>query len=417
MRTRSFRLLARPCVVLFSAAVCGGYLAAADFQVEVAAGKWDRRATPVFLEVEASALEGRKNAIVTAAGTAARPGQIAVDGDRARIWWIVDELGAWQTERYAITLRAEDPEGERYRLRDGSADEREFTDLLWGDRPVLRYMRTPFDLENIELTKKPFHHVFTPGGERLLTKGAGGLYPHHRGVYFGYNRCRIGERVCDTWHARNGEHQEHAEVLGAITGPVVGGHLVKILWRDRQGETFIEEKRGLYSYRQPDGQILIEFTSTLRPTRGPVSLGGDRQHAGAQFRAAQDVAENQKATRYLRPHAWRHLPPGKQINTREHRDLPWNAIRFPLGEKTYTVAYLSDPENPDGADSSERLYGRFGEFIPWELTEEHPLTLRYRWWITDSPRVSRLEIRGRYNDLADPPEVTVAEERGQGTKG
>ncbi len=391
------------CVVSFS-----DHLSGADFEVEVAAGKWDRRATPVYLEVDASALEGKKSAVVTGTATAPQPGQIVVEDGRGRIYWIVGELGAWQTQAYAISLHSGPSQETIFHFHGGTlSEETKYTDLLLGERPVLRYMHTPFDPENIELTKKPFHHVFTPDGKRLLTKGAGGLYPHHRGIYFGYNKCKIGESVCDTWHARQGEHQEHQDVIRAISGPVIGGHLVKILWRDRQGTTFIEEERGLHAYRQPHGQLLIEFTSTLRPTRGPVSLGGDRQHAGVQFRATQDVAENQKATRYLRPHSWRHLPAEKQFNTPEHRDLPWNALQFPLGESSYTVAYLSHPDNPDGADFSERLYGRFGEFFPFELTEERTLSVRYRWWVTDSPLVTRLETRGRYNDLADPPVVAV----------
>ena len=381
-------------------------LFAADLKVEVAAGKWDRRATPVFLDVYPSLVRGKKGAVVSGTG-GTQLAQIVLGGDRARIWWIVRELGAWQHRSYEISLLPESTEKQAYHWKAGASEKGTFTDLVFGDRPVLRYMHTPFDPKNIELTKKPFHHVFTPRGDRMLTKGPGGLYPHHRGIYFGYNKSGIDGKVYDTWHAHKGEHQEHQEVLRTVTGPIVAGHSLKIHWRDRQAKTFVEEERSLYTYRQPDGQLLIEFMSTLRPTRGPVSLNGDRQHAGVQFRAAQDVAENQQATRYLRPHKWSHLPPDKQINTPEHKDLPWNAMQFPLADRRYTVAYLSDPANPDGADFSERLYGRFGEFFPWQLTADNPLKVRYRWWITDSAHVSRLDIRGRYHDLADPPKVRL----------
>lgn len=388
-------------------------LAGADLEVTVAAGKWDRRSTPVFLEVDAAVVREKSGAVVTSRRGPQQPAQIVPDADRARIWWIVDELGAWQERDYEISLLADSPGGEKAfrwqagQWQAGTTAKGGVTDLMFGKRPVLRYMHAAFDPENIELTKKPFHHVFTPSGDGLITKGAGGLYSHHRGIYFGYNKCEIDGKVCDTWHAKQGEHQEHQEVLRAVAGPVFGGHLVTIEWRDRAAKTFIREERSIHTFRQPDGQLLIEFHSTLHPTRGPVSLGGDRQHAGVQFRASQKVAENETATRYLRPHGWSHLPPAKQINSEDHKDLPWNAIQFPLGDRKYTVAYLSDPKNPDGADFSERPYGRFGEFFPWKLTEDNLLTVRYRWWITDSPDVSRLDIRGRYHDLADPPTVRV----------
>jgi hypothetical protein len=126
-----------------------------------------------------------------------------------------------------------------------------------------------------------------------------------------------------------------------------------------------------------------------------------------QFRASQYVAEHQKETRYLRPAAWSDLPPNQQINTKEHRDLPWNAVQFSIEDRAYTVAYLSDPENPEGADFSERLYGRFGEFFPWDLKKDHPLEVRYRWWIDTTGKATRDVVQARYEDLARPPRVTL----------
>src|SRR5438309_4437443 len=74
----------------------------------------------------------------------------------------------------------------------------ESIDLLFGDRPVLRYMNAAHDTstkDRHELTFKVFHHVLDPKtGHILLTGGAGLaadktlLYPHHRGLFFGYNK-------------------------------------------------------------------------------------------------------------------------------------------------------------------------------------------------------------------------------------
>ncbi len=128
-----------------------------------------------------------------------------------------------------------------------------------------------------------------------------------------------------------------------------------------------------------------------------------------QFRAAQAVAENQEATRYLRPESWADLPPDEQFNDDQHVDLPWNAIQYALDGTDYTVAYLTDPEAPDGADFSERLYGRFGEYFPYDLTEDSPLEVRYRWLVHASGDITRQQIQQYYQQLANPPEITVTD--------
>ena len=87
------------------------------------------------------------------------------------------------------------------------------TTLTYDGRPALRYMHEPLDEsspEAREATIKPFHHVFSPDGETLLTKGPGGLYTHHRGLFFGFNKVTHGDDPeCDVWHCRNGESQQH----------------------------------------------------------------------------------------------------------------------------------------------------------------------------------------------------------------
>jgi hypothetical protein len=50
------------------------------------------------------------------------------------------------------------------------------TTLLYDGRPAARYMHPTLDEsspEARERTFKPYHHVFSPDGARLLTKGAG----------------------------------------------------------------------------------------------------------------------------------------------------------------------------------------------------------------------------------------------------
>ena len=388
--------------------VCSSVCFSAEFEVQIAAGPTDRQFTPVFIDVD----EGK-----APAGTPASvickdvilPAQIEkLEGGKSRIWWLTPELAAGEAHTCKLVVgRAHEKPADTFAWSDSSGKHGKSMDLKLGDRPLLRYMYTPFDPADVENTKKPFHHVFDPNGSRLITKGVGGLYPHHRGIFFGYNKCTVDGATCDIWHAHKGEHSVHRRLLAEIAGPVLGGHVLEIDWNDRAGKTFATETRRLVVFRQPQDRMLIEIATTLRATRGPVDLKGDPQHAGVQFRAAQAVADNKKATRYLRPAKWAHLPPDKEVNNPDHKNLPWNALQFPIGDRRYTVAYLTDPKNPDNALFSERTYGRFGEYFPYRLTKDNPLSVRYRWWIDASGKVSRERIDAKYADLATPPEVRL----------
>jgi hypothetical protein len=329
------------------------------------------------------------------------PGQVEPLPDgRAHIWWTVD-LPAGATGRYTLDLGSDCSDG----AFSWAPAKNETTDLFFQDWPVLQYVHPTFDPENIEHSKKPFHHVYDPQGRRHITKGAGGLYSHHRGIFFGYNHIYVGdsEERLDTWHANNGEHQRHVENLATHEGPVFGGHAARILWNDLEGKAFAEEVREIRAFRQPDREILIDFRSSLRTLVGPVRLDGDRQHAGIQFRASQDVAENLEATRFLRPADWADRPEDQEVNDESHVDLPWNAMRFPLNGQLYTVAYLSHPSNPRDAEMSERRYGRFGEFFRYSLDRDRPLSVHYRFWIVEGPEVTREDVERRFQDLAQPP--------------
>lgn len=393
-----------------------GCAAAPRFAVE--AGPVDRTYTPVAVEIALPAERMDEPCCVVSDGQTV-PAQFEPIGDgKARLWWIVSDLPAGRSRTYQLAMDSAcaDPATPAFAWKDSSTSDTKSIDLLYGGRPVLRYVYTPFDArseETIEHTKKPFHHVFDPDGSRLITKGPGGLYPHHRGIFFGHNRIQAEGGPYDLWHCGHGDHQLHTRTLATWTGPVMGGHLVEIKWNNRNGQTLATERRRVVAFAAPDGEILIELSTTVEAADGPVVLASSNcHHGGVQFRAAQEVAENDTATRYLRPKRWADLPTDKEAGTNEKtgqvfRDLPWNAIIFPLGDTLDTVAYLTDPANPDGAEFSERLYGRFGEYFPWELSKERPMHARYRWWVVADRPVTRGQVRRAYEDLADPPRVAL----------
>ena len=291
-------------------------------------------------------------------------------------------------EKLKVTFSEYDKESPELLHAEWKDTPGESMDLVFDGRPVLRYMYAKLDESTPDkrsATFKPYHHVFDPAGERLLTKGPGGLFPHHRGLYFGFNKISYGEdfkQKADTWHCNKGEYQSHEKVLASEAGPVLGRHTLQIDWHGQDGKPFAQETREMTAYNTPGG-TLIEFASRLDSLAGPIKLDGDPQHAGFQFRATQEVPDKTaKQTYYLRPDG--KGDPGKFRNwpgDKQHVNLPWHALSIVLDDQRYTVAMLDRPENPKEARFSERDYGRFGSYFEYDVDVKKPLELNYRVWV------------------------------------
>lgn len=267
------------------------------------------------------------------------------------------------------------------------------TDLTFDGKKVARYMYEALDTstpERRELTYKPFHHVYDEAGENFITKGAGGKYTHHRGVYYGFSKCSYTDAGgdehsgIDTWHCKK-PYQSHQKALKQEGGADSAFQCVEIHWHDNEGKVFIKEVRELTFSHADDGALVVDFQSTTTPTVPKAKFDGDPQHAGFQFRASNEVAEKTaRQTYYIRPKTGKDEP-GKTINwsgksdSEATRDLPWKGMSFVVnGNERYTTVYLDHPKNPKPARYSERDYGRFGSYFVAELTPEKPLTVNYR---------------------------------------
>jgi len=377
-------------------------------QVTVDAGKHDRRNTVVAVPVrvpEASA--GATTAILEDGSGKTLQGQIA-NGNELR--FVLPELKAGAAATYKVTF-----------IREPSAldtifawkeTEGDYDELSYGKRPVLRYMYKALDESSKEArtsTFKIYHHVYDPKGEKFVTKGLGGLFPHHRGLFFGFNKVTYGEdqKKCDVWHCTGDAYQSHEKFLLQEAGPVYGRHQLAIAWHGVKKEVFATEERDVTAYALPGG-TLVEFASKVTPVLAPVHLDGDPQHAGFHFRASQEVPDKTaKQTYYIRPDG-----PGKFGQTRNwpgqktHVNLPWDACCFVLGDQRYTVAYLDRPDNPKEARFSERDYGRFGSYFVKDLAKGDTLQVRYRIWLQEG-EMKGDEIARLSADFVEPPTVTV----------
>lgn len=356
------------------------------FDVEVAAGKVDRVNEPIRVPLNLPAgksyrsrakIDGYDGIVRTLVTT---PSLASAGKETAELWFVLPKLEAGKTAK--VTLNIEDG-GETGGTISWKHDKTQTT-LMNGERAVLRYEHAPLDPTNREATFKVYHHAYSPEGV-LLTKGVGGQFTHHRGLFYGFMKVGYDKNTVDIWHCRGQTHQAHREILAETkTNTLMGRHRVKIDWNGVEGKTFAVEEREVAAFPMGEG-TLIEFTSRLTPTESDVKLDGDPQHAGFHFRASNDVAEKTKnQTIYIRPDGVG--KPGTEVNwdgkkNTSHKNLPWLAMSFVLGDARYTAAYLDLPTNPKEARFSERTYGRFGSYFVTTVTKDKPLTVRYRVWL------------------------------------
>jgi hypothetical protein len=389
-----------------------------SYQITVEAGPHDRQNLPVRAEVLVPASwAGKAQVTLTGPGEKKVPAQLTPPdlldrGDppprgvaRQVVWWMLPKLAARQSavHRAVIAPGTGSPAGFAWADTPGK-----HTDLLFGKRRVLRYVYQAYDNDPArrDLNNKPFHHLFDPTGQRLVTKGSGGFETHHQGLFFGFTRCTFEGGACNTWYCHDGEHELHRRFLDQRAGPVLGRHRLEIDWNDRQGKRFAAEVRELTAYATPGG-TLVEFASRLRSTRGTVTLDGDPHHAGFQFRAADEVSRRRNEVYFVRPGGKGRQ--GEERNGKAMTNLPWDAMSFPLGKARYTAVYIDHPRNPRPSFSSERLYGRFGSSIGKQVlrADGPPLELRYRVWLQEG-ELTVEQAAALARAFAEPPTARVA---------
>jgi hypothetical protein len=389
------------------------------WQVTVEAGQFDRTNTPVVALITVPPADADATVVELSGKTGKLVGQLTQPGLLAKVpagkphallrelHFIVPTLKAGQAIELQAKVASDPSSLPQFAWKDTPGKQ---MDLFFGERPVLRYMYEHVDNSSKDRrseTFKVYHHLYDPAGERLVTKGPGGLFPHHRGVFYGFNRISYDGKSADVWHCNHGESQTHEKFLAQEAGPVLARHRLAIAWHGRDDGVFAQEEREITIYNTQGG-TLLEFASRLATTDGAVKLDGDPQHAGFQFRASQEVPDKTASqTYYLRPDgqdkpgSFRNWPANK-----EHVNLPWNALSFVLGDQRYTCCYLDRPENPKQSRFSERDYGRFGSYFEYDLTKDAPLELNYRLWL----QAGAMTVEGvttKSEDFVAPPVAAV----------
>ena len=185
---------------------------------------------------------------------------------------------------------------------------------------------------------KPYLRVQGEEGDGLNEWSDKQTYPHHRGIYIGWNKIVSDLGSFDLWHMNNG---------GRMT-------LVKL-----------EKLEG--------GKDSATIVSTIEWRGGKKDAGGgDLLHAGVHFRASASVQARAKDTTYV----WEPdlAGPGGKVASKE---MKWVRYTFPIGERWYHATQFNVPTNPV-EELSWRDYGRFGFFFSKALKKDEAITLKYR---------------------------------------
>ena len=391
--------------LLLTATLCGP-LAAAEIDLKVtpqAAGVNVPVHTPIKLAGDLAKADPQ-GIIVTVkqAGGKPVPGQI-VDGEGGReLWWIIPSAKADKTSLWTATLTAGKAKAkETFSFRDTAG---KHLDVALNSRPVTRYMyeRDTSTDKTKHNTYKVYNHVFDEKGEKFLTKGAGGKFTHHRGIFIGFSRTKANGRSYDTWHMK-GNNQIHQKIASKTAGPVLARYTALINWNEGEDKPILSEQREITVYNQGDSAILLlDFHTKLTAVSSDIVLDGDPEHAGCQYRPHDDVSKNKSA---------KYMFHEEGIKPQKIKDLPWVALTYKLNDKQYHVQHLSHPSIPIGNRySAYRDYGRFGAYFKKPIAKGETLELRYRFYVAKGDMPDRKEMAQRYTAFVTPPKAEVFKE-------
>ena len=285
-------------------------------------------------------------------------------------------------------------------------------DIVRNGKTVARWMyaHDTSTKERAAETYKPYLHVFDAEGTAPITKGPGGQFTHHRGLFLGWMKISADGVTVDRWHMKGGD-QVQTKFLSQSDKDGKATFTSAINWASTTPDkNILEEKRTLTLFNPPAPAYLgIDMTSVVKAVAGETKIDGDPEHAGLQFRPADEVTKSETVYTY----------PVANANPHKDLDYPWVGETFVLAGKKYSVIYLNHPENPKGTIfSSYRDYGRFGGFFKTTLAANAELTLKVRLLIAEGamPPVEFIQkASNEFTGKNDPvPTITVKPAEGSG---
>lgn len=223
---------------------------------------------------------------------------------------------------------------------------------------------------------KPYLRVQGEEGDGLNEWSEKQQFPHHRGIYIGWNKIISDLGSFDLWHMNNGGRMTLAKLEKLDAGKDSATIVATIEWHGGKADAagsdlLLTETRTLTVSRPAAQTTQVDAQFVLKPARD-LTLGGDLQHAGIHFRASASVQKDAKDTSYV----WDPDAPGPGGKV-ESKEMKWVRFTFPIGGRWYHATELNAPANPV-EELSWRDYGRFGFFFKKALKKDEALAVNYR---------------------------------------
>src|SRR4051812_23707241 len=137
-----------------------------------------------------------------------------------------------------------------FELKDTASDH---LDVLMDGKVVARYMYahdTSTKERRLE-TYKPYLHVMDAEGKEPITQGAGGKqFPHHRGIYIGWQQMNVGGTKYNFWEMGSGDivHTKFSEQK-ADANSATFTSLTR--WVPNKSDTAVIEEERMMTFRRP----------------------------------------------------------------------------------------------------------------------------------------------------------------------
>ncbi len=390
----------------------------------VEAGRFDRRGTPIRLEIPEARLApavrdglARGPVAVSVAPVDRGEGEGAtaqverVEGGKARLTWILKSpVAAGRLARFAVgpgPMAAPDPWA-------FSEPKPGTLDLKLRARPVFRYNGSPVaspDYGPIQVRDAYLHPAYSPSGA-LITGDFSRSHPHHRGFFLAYVHTEAGGSTPDFWNIHLGTGKIVADGLagGPTASAVTARFSAKHRWeaRDRttnEGRVVLRETWDVEAYDIPGAPyILFDLTSTQQAVGRPLNVLPYR-YGGMAYRGPEPFV---KGTLDVLTSEGLHRRDG------DGKAARWVDLTGPVadGSSTYAGAMIADhPGNP-GSPTKVRIHPillPFFSYVPARdraltIPVEAPVVFRYRILLHDGhpdPVVDERLAR----DFSEPPAV------------
>ncbi len=289
-------------------------------------------------------------------------------------------LGACLAGLWGAAASAEAPV---FRFEDNKGN----LDLLYGDVPVYKLM-TFYD--GNDTTKKVFHHVYGFHGEGFITKGAGRLWGHHRGIWLGWSTVTGNGKTDDNfWECPDGNHQTHNKYLPEreAANAVFARRASITDWIDADGTVVGQDNREVTAWFPADGVLALDFFAQAISPKGPMTVQATPAHGGLQFRSD---SQDDTATAIMPKDAV--LQPADVIGVKDSNS--WVYESFTVKTYKYGVLAMDHPASPRPSKQNFRGYGRIGAYYGDKGTTimpDAPMKMYERFLVFDLAKFPKLD--------------------------